>query len=116
MYAVDRMVALIRPKQAMLDWVNSLPDNEFDLTLEQLCADCTCILVPEFGEIEDAINYIDDIYDRLFAMELVSWHEDEALWPKERSLKTFWEWFDVEIHSTLVDTVDADLQNHPLNA
>ena len=46
-------------------------------------------------------------------MELASWYEDEALWPKDLSLKAFWEWFDVEIHSTLIDSVDADISNTP---
>ncbi|VEB43206.1 Uncharacterised protein [Chromobacterium violaceum] len=46
-------------------------------------------------------------------MELASWDEDEALWPKDLSLKAFWEWFDVEIHSTVIDSVDEDITNSP---
>jgi hypothetical protein len=114
MYSVDRMVALVRPQKAFLDWLNQLPGNEYELTLDQIRSDCTVLLVPEFDEPEEAIAYIDDIYTQVFEMELASWCEDHKLWPRERSLRLFWEWLDVEIHSTLIDTVEAPLSNHPL--
>ena len=62
-------------------------------------------------EPEEAVSYIDEIFEQIFKMELASWHEDEALWPKDLSLKAFWELFDVEIHATLIDTVDEELVN-----
>lgn len=113
MYFVDRSVAVIKPKAQFLEWLNAVPGNDMDLTLDNLRADCTVILVPEFDEPEEAVAYVDEIYDQLFKMELASWYEDEALWPDNRTLKTFWEWFDVEIHSTVIDTVDADIMNSP---
>ncbi|HNX70492.1 hypothetical protein [Rivihabitans pingtungensis] len=114
MYFVDRAVAVIKPKQAFADWLNAVPDNDMELSLDSLRADSTVILIPEFNEPEEGVAYIDDIFEQLFAMELSSWYDDPSLWPQDRSLKTFWEWFDVEIHSTLIDSVDADLNNAPL--
>ena len=63
-------------------------------------------------ETQVLANYM---YDKLFRIELSSWYEDEALWPQDRSLKAFWEWFDVEVHSTLLDTVDTDIMNSPVD-
>jgi len=114
MYFVDRSVAVIKPKAPFLDWLNKVPDNDMvDLTLEALRSDCTVILLPEFNEPEEGVAYIDEIYEQLFKMELASWYEDDALWPTDLSLKAFWEWFDVEIHSTVIDSVDDDLTNSP---
>ncbi|NHR04922.1 hypothetical protein HA052_06895 [Chromobacterium haemolyticum] len=113
MYFVDRSVAVIKPKQPFLDWLNQAPDNDMDLALDSLRADCTVILLPEFDEPEEGVAYIDEIYEQLFKMELASWYEDEETWPKDLSLKAFWEWFDVEIHSTVIDSVDADISNNP---
>ncbi|GGY25014.1 hypothetical protein [Paludibacterium paludis] len=113
MYFVDRSVAVIKPRAPFLEWLNAVPGNDTDLSLDSLRSDCTVILMPEFTDPEEGVSYIDDIYDQLFRMELASWYEDEALWPAERSLKTFWEWFDVEIHSTLIDSVEGDLRNYP---
>lgn len=114
MYIVDRMVALVRPKKPLLDWLLGQPDNDVDLTLDQLRADCTVLLVPECEEHEDAIAYIDEIYRQIFEMELGSWYEEAARWPKDLSLKVFWEWFDVEIHTLVLDTVSEPLLNRSL--
>jgi hypothetical protein len=106
MYQVDRSVAVIKPRQAFLEWLKNMPGYDLDLTLDQLRMDCTVLLIPEFGEPEEAVNYIDDIYLEIFEAELGSWNEDEATWPAGRSLRLFWEWFDVELHSTVIDTLE----------
>jgi hypothetical protein len=115
MYFVDRSVAVIKPKEPFHQWLHAVPGNDMDLSLGSLRSDCTVIMLPEFVEPEEGVAYVDEIYEQLFKMELASWYEDEALWPAERSLKTFWEWFDVEIHSTVIDSVDAEITNMPSN-
>ena len=112
MYIVDRCIAVIKPKKPFLEWLKSMPDNDmFEVSLDVLRSDCTVLMLPEFDEPEQAIAYIDDISEQLFKVELATWYEDEKLWPADMSLKTFWEWFDVEVHSTVIDTVDDDLSN-----
>lgn len=113
MYFVDRSVAVIKPKEPFLTWLNSVPGNDMDLSLDSLRSDCTVILLPEFNDPEEGVAHIDEIYEQLFKMELASWYEEESLWPTDVSLKAFWEWFDVEIHSTLLDSVDEDITNRP---
>lgn len=113
MYFVDRSIAVIKPKKPFLDWLNTLPDNEVILSLDDIRSDCTVLMVPEINEQEDGIAYIDDIADKVFEMELASWAPEEKLWPKSRNLKVFWEWFDVEIHTVLMDTVEQDIRNSP---
>ncbi|WP_035056919.1 hypothetical protein [Andreprevotia chitinilytica] len=113
MFIVDRSAALIRPKQPFLDWLLALPGNDIPLTLEDIRTDCTVILIPEAAEPEDGIAYIDDVAEKLFEMELSSWVGDEELWPKKRNLKLFWEWFDVEIHLGVMDSVDDGIHNTP---
>ena len=53
MYFVDRSVAVIKPKQPFVDWLNQVPDNDMELSLDSLRADCTVILIPEFDEPEE---------------------------------------------------------------
>jgi hypothetical protein len=109
-YFVERSVAIIKPKQAFLEWVNSTFDDlPHKLQLEDLQIDCNSYLIPEVEEIEDGINFIDDKFADLFIMELSSWSEDQNLWPKHLTLKMFWEWFDVEVYPTTVDLVDTEI-------
>lgn len=113
MYFVDRSVAVIKPKEPFHQWLHAVPGNDVDLTLDSMRTDCTVILLPEFVDPEEGVAYLDDIYEQLFKMELASWYEDPALWPADLSLKAFWEWFDVEIHSTVFDSVEGDITNMP---
>jgi hypothetical protein len=103
---VDRSLAVIKPRQLFFDWLKETPDWDLDLTLETLRVDCSALLIPEFDEPEEAVAYIDDMFEQIFDMELASWCTDEGCWPKKRTLKMFWEWFDVELHSTVIDTAD----------
>ena len=114
MYFVDRSVAVIKPKQPFVDWLNQVPDNDMELSLDSLRADCTVIMIPEFDEPEEGVSDVDDLAEKLFEMELSTWYEDPAVWPQDRSLKVFWEWFDVEIHSMVIDTLEGDLENTPV--
>lgn len=113
MFIVDRSAAVLKPRQPFLDWLNKLPGNDIVLTLDEIRADCTVVMIPEVEEAEDGIAYIDEVADKLFEMELASWVSDQELWPEKRNLKLFWEWFDVEIHLGVMDMVSDEIHNTP---
>lgn len=113
---VNRSLAVIKPRQPFFDWLKSTPDWDLDLTLETLRVDCTALLIPEFEEPEGAVGYIDDMFEQIFDMELASWSEDTATWPQKRNLRMFWEWFDVELHSMVIDATDGEAGEVPQNA
>ena len=46
--------------------------------------------------------------------QLGAWTEDEAAWPENRDLKTFREWFRIDIHSVVVDVADDDIEGEEL--
>lgn len=104
-YIVERSIVIVKPKQAFLDWINNnlALSDETQLNLENIRLDCNAYLIPEINEIEDGINYLDDNFDGVFQLELASWSEEQNLWPQERTLQMFWEWFDIEISPTLID-------------
>jgi hypothetical protein len=37
------------------------------------------------------------------------WQRDENTWPQKRDFKTFKEWFEVEVHSVVLDTVGGEI-------
>jgi hypothetical protein len=116
LYFVDRSIAVIKPKALFLAWLQGLPtQNMMDITLDNLRVDCTTLLIPETEDPEDAIAYIDQVFEAIFEAELASWEQDATLWPADRSLLAFWTWFDVELHTTVLDSVDDELSNIPLN-
>ncbi len=102
MYSINRSVAIIKPKQPFLDWLNSVLEDKS--TIEKLREDCLAILLP--SEEEDSQKLIKKHYKKIFEEELFSWCADDALWPQNKSYKRFLTWFEVEIHSIVMDAGD----------
>ncbi|MBM3129766.1 MAG: hypothetical protein FJ009_14225 [Chloroflexi bacterium] len=109
MLLIDRAVAIIKPKQPFLDWINRTPDPPAELTLEELRTDCTVLLIPEYDDPAELQSFLTGIYEEIFAMELDSWDRDEAHWPSHQDYATFLDWFDVEIHSEVIDALDREI-------
>ena len=60
---------------------------------------------------DEVVGLVHGVKGKLFEMELASWVADESLWPQKRNLKLFWEWFDVEIHLGVLDSVAEEIRN-----
>ena len=113
MDVVNRAVAVIKPRQPYLDWATSIPGPADDVTLDELRIDCTAILIPDFDDPAESEAFIAGLAIDLFEMELDAWDRDPATWPEDRSYEAFQEWFDVEIHSIVLDTADDDITREP---
>ncbi len=106
---INRSVAILKPKKALVDWLNALPDSNLVFTLSELQKDCTVLLIPEYDTDEQAHKFIKKIYKDIFERELDAFCTDPDWWPTKRDYKTFLEWFDIELHSEVLDTVDKEI-------
>lgn len=61
------------------------------------------ILIPEFDTDEDAKLHLSALWEDIFAYELWAWCTQESWWPEERSEKMFWDWFEIQFHSEVID-------------
>lgn len=95
-----------------MQWLKSLPDDGggVEITEEHLKHDCLTFLVPEADTMDEVRKYIEKRYKEIFEMELVSWHRDMSDWPEKRTLKLFREWFEIEIHSEVIDLGRGDIR------
>lgn len=114
MLTINRSVAIIRPKRPFIKWANSLPDNEREYADEAFQSDCQAVLIPEYDTDKDAEKYINDIWDDLFEEELWGWCTNEDWWPKVRTQKMFWQWFDIEFHSIVSDPYDLPIEKEDM--
>lgn len=108
MYEIERLVTVIKPKQAFLDWLKQVPDQDDELSLDDLRSDCTALLLPPFESPDEAEDYVKKHIDDIFANELESWCESEEQWPTERTFAKFTDMFDIEYHSMVFDMMDED--------
>ena len=116
MYIINRTIAIIKPKEPYLDWARAVP-NPIDLSLDELRQDCTALLLPDFTDDKEADAYLHSIYRELFDLELAAWDTNEDDWPRERDYATFRAWFDIELHSLVLDPVTTPIcrQGHEID-
>ncbi|MBI3656096.1 MAG: hypothetical protein HY232_06710 [Acidobacteria bacterium] len=107
---INRSLAILKPKPPLLEWLRTLTDGNVPGTLAELQQDCTAILIPAFDSNEEGQSFVETLYEPLFEMELAEWDRRVDLWPPQRTLALFREWFEVEIHSIVVDVLDAAIE------
>lgn len=106
---INRCAATIRAKEPFLTWLKSLPDYE-DMTLADVNQETTVYLLPVYEDDAEKEALLSEYYDLLFEEELAGWWMEKNDWPKARSLEMFTRWFDVDLHSVVVDLEDAPLR------
>jgi len=107
---INRAAVILKYKAPFIQWVNDADpykDNP-GITLESENKDCTVYLILE-DDAEKLEEWISLNFKQLFESEIEDWYTDESLWRKNRTRKLFDEWFDVECHSVLIDTVDGKI-------
>src|SRR4051794_40714738 len=111
MSEINRSLIIVKPKQPFFEWARARFDDESqDLTLEELVKDSTAYLIPEIWHDSDEQEFIETYYDILFEEQLEEWSLDQTLWPQNRDLNLFLEWFVVEFHSLVIDLYDEPLR------
>lgn len=108
-YTINRTVIILAPKPDFLDWLNDVDPDDQALTLEDLREDNEVFLIPQFNDNTDSEKWVETRWEFLFEHMLLGWVEDESLWPQNRTLDMFKEWFDIEVH-----TMAWDLSTDPL--
>ena len=107
---VNRGAVILRYKTPFVQWVNKAdPSNEkSEITLSSANEDRTVYLITD-ADAENVDGWIRENHVSLFEDELEGWYTDETIWPKNRDYKTFREWFEVECHSLIMDTVGGEI-------
>lgn len=102
---VNRAALLLRYKEPFIQWINtSNPDGKGqDISIEEADQDKIVFLIDE-EEAENLEEWIALNHQALFETELEGWYTDESLWPQNRDLDLFYQWFTVECHTMLLDT------------
>ncbi len=112
MQLLNRTAVTIVGAKPFLEWTRQTESdaNRGTLTVARAKTYGTAFLLPEL-ESEIAIQeWIEDNAQWLFEFQLSSWTEEESTWPPVRDLKTFREWFRIDVHNIVVDAADSDLE------
>lgn len=110
---INRCVVILKYKDPAIRWINEADPYHEDpgITKEDVNEDRTVYLISdEVGESPEAVReWIKLNREVLFESELEGWYNSPELWPKKRTQKLFDDWFDVECHTVLEDTVEGPI-------
>ena len=116
MRVVNRTAITITGAQPYVDWTrhHDADADKGSVTVARAKPYGTAYLLPEFELEEDLQEWVEENATWLFEFQLSIWTEDESSWPQTRDLKTFREWFRVDVHSTVVDAADDEIEGEEL--
>lgn len=117
MRLVNRTAVTIVGAKPYLEWTRTCDADANKGVLIVVCPPPlgTAYLLPELDHEEDLREWVEDNYVGLFEWQLLSWTQDESVWPAVRDLKTFKTWFRVEVHNTVVDVGDDEIEGEELS-
>jgi hypothetical protein len=116
MRVINRTAISIVGAKPYVEWTERT-DADFNkgtLTVARSQLWGTAVLLPEFELEEDVREWVEENAAWLFEWQLSSWTDDRSLWPQNRDLRTFREWFRVDIHSVVIDAGDDDIEGEEL--
>ena len=116
MRVINRTAVTVIGAKPYLDWTREKEPgfNQGALAVVRARTFGSAFLLPELELEEDVREWIEDNAEWLFEFQLAAWTEDESTWPVTRDLKTFREWFRVDIHNVVVDVAESDIEGEAL--
>jgi len=104
-YTLNRAAVILLPKQPALDWIRGVESTQPKLTLDELRKEPDVFLIPQkqIEFLEDAERWIYRRWQLFFETFLGDWYTDESMWPQQRTLKLFKEWFEIQFHPMIWD-------------
>ncbi len=102
---INRAALILRYKEPFVKWINESDPIVKDPNIGFAEANRDKIVyLLDVQEADNLEKWLSLNHAALFESELEGWYTDETLWPKNRDLKLFKKWFEVECHTMLVDT------------
>jgi hypothetical protein len=99
--SVKRSALVLKPKQPFHDWLLSVePGEDFRDALKE----SDVYLLPDYEKISQMQNWLNRNFDSIFIDQLSNWYTDETLWPQNRTMKMFNEWFEYSLYTMILDT------------
>ena len=107
---INRAAVILKYKEPFIKWLTEVDPGDEDpgITMAEANDDSTVYLISE-EDGENLDEWIALNYKTLFESELEDWYADASLWPKKRTEKMFHEWFEIDCHTAIYDTVDAPI-------
>ena len=103
MRRLKRTALSVTPKRPYIDWANALEAGGVKIGPEFMPEQTIYLVEDTTEQALDLRTLLGPYYAAIFEEELGGWHRRESEWPARRDLSPFLAWFEVEIHSLVLD-------------
>ncbi|MBS0290037.1 MAG: hypothetical protein JSS07_08410 [Proteobacteria bacterium] len=96
-------VLALKSNQPVLSWFqNKVPQGK-GADLEQIEQIKLAILMPQFTQEQELYAFLEKHFNEIFEFSLLRFTNDPTLWPKNRSIDNFLEWFECRYYLNFID-------------
>jgi len=103
MKVINRSAFTVRRLQPYVDWASRTPPEHLYISLKDLARVATVYLLPQLEDPGKSDAVVADQLAAIFAAELCWWNTDVTLWPAQRGLDVFREWFEIDYSDIVMD-------------
>ena len=103
MRRLKRTALSVTPKRPHIDWANGLEAGGVKIGSEFMPEQTIYLAEDTTDQVVDLRTLLKPYYVTIFEEELGGWHRRESEWPVKRDLTTLLAWFEVEVHSMVLD-------------
>jgi hypothetical protein len=106
-FSINRNALIMRPKPALIDWVNSIfPDAPVSYDDLGKHDSLDIFLIPDFDSVDESLEWVKENCEDFLSYALEDWCADEKVWPQPLEWELLESLFDYSIQTVVVDTMD----------
>ena len=108
LYDINRYALIVTPSEALLRWaIREDASMEEEIDFDDTSDLTTVYLLPDFGEMEEAEEWLEANYMAILTNLLAEWIEDDKNWPSNLAFNHLEKFSDYTITNMVIDTQDA---------
>lgn len=112
--SIETIAVILKPKECFYAWVadiDSALNQSQSVDMVKIAAGSTVLVIPH-GESSTVFTlYIMKHLNSILKHEFLRWTPDETLWPQRFDYDLFMQYFDLEIHTTVLDYNPQSISN-----
>ena len=107
LYDINRVALIVTPSEALLKWaISENPAMAEEIDLDDPSDLGTVYLLPDFDDIEEADDWLEDNFLPILETLLEEWIPDD-LWPDRLEYRHLEKYAETSFSNVVIDTVDA---------
>jgi hypothetical protein len=109
LYDINRVALIVSPSTALLNWaISETPAIAEDVDPDDPSDLSSVYLLPDFDDIEEADDWLEDNFQTVLETLLEEWIPDDSLWPERLEFKHLEKYAEYSFSNIVIDTVDPD--------